>query len=235
MIRERSHLGKWVETPTEEAGVNAAPLKGQAAAAGTGSQMAGNVVSPLGNARTPKTAQTNVQSGCAALRVWAASDWTRFRANGSSSESIKANNCSKFTSGCLAQHPLLSRVSSSLCHFFPTSNTSSIHQALHPSIIKRALHPSCRSSSEQTGWMASFCSLSAFLYWPIRPFSHLSRVCVCEFMLHEDQNKGFASEVGTFGLVVIVMNLFAAPGRKLVPLKTTHHLQKWRCGSWLLR
>lgn len=160
----------------EEADVNAAALKGRAALV-TGSKMTGKVVSPLVNARAPKKTQTNVQSGTRGA-CDAGSDWTRFHANGSRSESINSNNCSKFTSGCLAQHPLLSRVSSSLSPFFPTSNTSSIHQALHPSIIKAALHPSFCGSSEQTGWMSSFCSLSAFLYQPIRPFSHLFRVCV---------------------------------------------------------
>lgn len=137
------------------------------------------------------------------------------------------NNCSKFTSGCLAQHPLLSRLSSSLSPFFPTSNTSSIHQALHPSIIKAALHPSFCGSSEQTGWMSSFCSLSAFLYQPIRPFSHLSlaRVCVSSCYIRTRIKVSLAKR-----LVVIVMNFFAAPCWKLVPLKATHRLQKWRCG-----
>lgn len=209
----------------EEADVNAAALKGRAALV-TGSKMTGKVVSPLVNARAPKKTQTNVQSGTRGA-CDAGSDWTRFHANGSRSESINSNNCSKFTSGCLAQHPLLSRVSSSLSPFFPTSNTSSIHQALHPSIIKAALHPSFCSSSEQTGWMSSFCSLSAFLYQPIRPFSHLFRVCVCvsSCYIRTRIKVSLAKR-----LVVIVMNFFAAPCWKLVPLKATHRLQKWRCG-----
>lgn len=119
-------------------------------------------------------------------------------------ESINSNNCNKFTSGCLSQHPLLSHISSSLSPFFLTSNTSSIHQALHPSIIKLALHPSFCGSSKQPGWMSSFCSLASFLYLPFCPYSS-SFLCVwvcvrvCEFLLeNEDRNKHLTCKVRTF-------------------------------------
>lgn len=77
-----------------------------------------------------------------------------------------------------SQHPLLSHISSSLSPFFLTSNTSSIHQALHPSIIKLALHPSFCGSSEQPAWMSSFCSLSSFLYLPFLSLFLIFPVCV---------------------------------------------------------